>query len=180
MSEQELLSMVSLLFVAGHETTVNLIGNGICALLAHPDQLGRVRADSTVDETLADELLRYDSPVQNSGRRLLEPMVLSGVEVEAGEMVMTALGAANRDPRFWGDTADDLDVTRSDAARHVSFGSGVHHCLGAALARMEGEIAVTRLLRRFSELSLAAEPTFNGRIILRGRDRIPITLGPSS
>ena len=180
MSEQELLSMVSLLFVAGHETTVNLIGNGICALLAHPDQLGRVRADSTVDETLADELLRYDSPVQNSGRRLLEPMVLSGVKVEAGEMVMTALGAANRDPRFWGDTADDLDVTRSDAARHVSFGSGVHHCLGAALARMEGEIAVTRLLRRFSELSLAAEPTFNGRIILRGRDRIPITLGPSS
>ena len=180
MSEQELLSMVSLLFVAGHETTVNLIGNGICALLAHPDQLGRVRADSTVDETLADELLRYDSPVQNSGRRLLEPMVLSGVKVEAGEMVMTALGAANRDPRFWGDTADDLDVTRPDAARHVSFGSGVHHCLGAALARMEGEIAVTRLLRRFSELSLAAEPTFNGRIILRGRDRIPITLGPSS
>ena len=93
---------------------------------------------------------------------------------------MTALGAANRDPRFWGDTADELDVTRSDAARHVSFGSGVHHCLGAALARMEGEIAVTRLVRRFGELSLAAEPTFNGRIILRGRDRIPITLGPSS
>jgi len=180
MSEQELLSMVSLLFVAGHETTVNLIGNGTCALLAHPNELARVRDDSTVDETLADELLRYDSPVQNSGRRILEPMVLSGVEVEAGEMVMTALGAANRDPRFWGDTADDLDVTRPDAARHVSFGSGVHHCLGAALARMEGEIAVTRLLRRFGELSLAAEPTFNGRIILRGRDRIPITLGPSS
>ncbi|MEE2768685.1 MAG: cytochrome P450 [Actinomycetota bacterium] len=179
MSEPELLSMVSLLFVAGHETTVNLIGNGICALLAHPDQLAQVRTDSTVDETLADELLRYDSPVQNSGRRLLEPMVLSGVEAEAGEFVMTALGAANRDPRFWGDTADDLDVTRRDAARHVSFGSGVHHCLGAALARMEGEIAVTHLLRRFRELSLAAEPTFNGRIILRGRDRIPITLGPS-
>ena len=72
-----------------------------------------------------------------------------------------------------------MDVTRSDAARHVSFGSGVHHCLGAALARMEGEIAVTRLVRRFGELTLAAEPTFNGRIILRGRDRIPITLGPS-
>ena len=98
----------------------------------------------------------------------------------AAAIVMTALGAANRGPRFWGDTADELDVTRSDAARHVSFGSGVHHCLGAALARMEGEIAVTRLVRRFGELSLAAEPTFNGRIILRGRDRIPITLGPSS
>ena len=180
MSEPELLSMVSLLFVAGHETTVNLIGNGICALLAHPDELARVRDDSSVDETLADELLRYDSPVQNSGRRLLEPMVLSGVEVPAGEMVMTALGAANRDPRFWGDTADELDVTRPDAARHVSFGSGVHHCLGAALARMEGEIAVTRLVRRFGDLSLAAEPTFNGRIILRGRDKIPVALGPPS
>jgi len=180
MSEPELLSMVSLLFVAGHETTVNLIGNGTCALLAHPDELARVRDDSSVDETLADELLRYDSPVQNSGRRLLEPMVLSGVEVPAGEMVMTALGAANRDPRFWGDTADVLDVTRPDAARHVSFGSGVHHCLGAALARMEGEIAVTRLVRRFGDLSLAAEPTFNGRIILRGRDKIPVALGPPS
>ena len=180
MSEQELLSMVSLLFVAGHETTVNLIGNGTCALLAHPDELARVRVDSSVDETLADELLRYDSPVQNSGRRLLEPMVLSGVEVPAGEMVMTALGAANRDPRFWGDTAAELDVTRPDAARHVSFGSGVHHCLGAALARMEGEIAVTRLVRCFGDLSLAAEPTFNGRIILRGRDKIPVALGPPS
>tara|TARA_Y100000590_G_scaffold429482_1_gene542091 strand:+ start:66 stop:1277 length:1212 start_codon:yes stop_codon:yes gene_type:complete len=174
MNQLELLSMVNLLFVAGHETTVNLIGNGVCALLANSDQLARVQNDPSVDSTLADELLRYDSPVQNSGRRLLEPMKLSGVEVSAGEVVLTALAAANRDTRFWGETANNLNIDRKDASRHTSFGSGVHHCLGAALARMEGEIAITRLVRRFPQLTLAAEPTFNGRIILRGRERIPI------
>jgi cytochrome P450 len=106
--------------------------------------------------------------------------VISGVQVAADEMVLTALGSANRDPGFWGDTADRLDVTRADAARHVSFGSGVHHCLGAALARMEGEIAITRLVRRFPDLSLASEPTFNARIILRGRSTLPVGLGAAA
>ncbi len=169
--------MTSLLFVAGHETTVNLIGNGTHALLRHPDQLDLVRTDESVDETVADEMLRYDSPVQTSGRRMMHDVEVAGVEVPAGEMVLTALGSANRDRRFWGDTADELDVTRADANRHVSFGSGVHHCLGAALARMEGEIAVPRLVRRFPELALAAEPTYNARIILRGREVLPVSLG---
>ena len=102
---------------------------------------------------------------------------VAGVEVPNGEMILTALGSANRDPRFWGDTADDLDVTRADANRHVSFGSGAHHCLGAALARMEGEIAVTHLVRRFPRLALAGEPTYNARIILRGREVLPVALG---
>jgi cytochrome P450 len=177
MTEDELLSMVSLLFVAGHETTVNLIGNGTHALLDHPDQLALVRNDPAVDDSVVDELLRWDSPVQTSGRRLLHDAVISGVEVADGEMVLTALGSANRDQRFWGDTAGTLDVTRADAARHVSFGSGVHHCLGAALARMEGEIAVTRLVRRFPGLALSGEPTFNARIILRGRESLPVSLG---
>ncbi len=177
MSEEELLSMLSLLFVAGHETTVNLIGNGTHALLQHPDQLALVRDDESVDAKVADELLRWDSPVQTSGRRLLHDTVISGVEVAADELVLTALGSANRDPAFWGDTADTLDVTRKDAARHVSFGSGIHHCLGAALARMEGEIAITRFVRRFPELALAGEPTFNARIILRGRSTLPVRLG---
>jgi cytochrome P450 len=180
MTEEELLSMVSLLFVAGHETTVNLIGNGVHALLEHPDQLALVRDDESVDATVTDELLRWDSPVQTSGRRLLHDTVISGVQVAADEMVLTALGSANRDPGFWGDTADRLDVTRTDAARHVSFGSGVHHCLGAALARMEGEIAITRLVRRFPDLSLASEPTFNARIILRGRSTLPVGLGAAA
>ncbi len=177
MDADELLAMTNLLFVAGHETTVNLIGNGTHALLRHPDQLSQVRNDESVDDTVADELLRYDSPVQTSGRRMMHDVEVGGVEVPAGEMVLTALGSANRDPRFWGDTADQLDVTRADANRHVSFGSGVHHCLGAALARMEGEIAVTRLVRRFPDLALAAEPTYNARIILRGREAMPVTLG---
>ena len=177
MSEEELLSMLSLLFVAGHETTVNLIGNGTHALLQHPDQLALVRDDESVDAKVADELLRWDSPVQTSGRRLLHDTVISGVEVAADELVLTALGSANRDPAFWGDTADTLDVTRKDAARHVSFGSGILHCLGAALARMEGEIAITRFVRRFPELALAGEPTFNARIILRGRSTLPVRLG---
>ena len=177
MDADELLAMTNLLFVAGHEPTVHLIGNGTHALLRHPDQLSQVRNDESVDDTVADELLRYDSPVQTSGRRMMHDVEVGGVEVPAGEMVLTALGSANRDPRFWGDTADQLDVTRADANRHVSFGSGVHHCLGAALARMEGEIAVTRLVRRFPDLALAAEPTYNARIILRGREAMPVTLG---
>ncbi len=173
----ELLSMVGLLFVAGHETTVNLIGNGTHALLRHPEQLELVRSGQVDDETATEELLRFDSPVQTSGRRLTRDTVVGGVEVAADEMVLTALGSANRDPAFWGHSADQLDVTRSDAARHVSFGSGIHHCLGAALARMEGEVAITRLVRRFPDLALAAEPTYNARIILRGRETFPVSLG---
>ena len=169
--------MISLLFVAGHETTVNLIGNGTHSLLNNPDQFELVINDPSIDSTIADELLRFDSPVQNSGRLLLEDMELSGIHVEAGELVLTALGSANRDPRFWGETAYQLDVKRKDASRHVSFGSGVHYCLGAALAKMEGEIAVTRLIRRFPEISITEEPTFNSRIILRGREKFPINLG---
>ena len=177
LTEPELLSMISLLFVAGHETTVNLIGNGTHSLLNNPDQFQLVLNDPSVDSTIADELLRFDSPVQNSGRLLLEDMELSGIHVKAGELVLTALGSANRDPRFWGETAHQLDVKREDASRHVSFGSGVHYCLGAALAKMEGEIAITKLIRRFPEISITEEPTFNSRIILRGRDKFSVDLG---
>ena len=177
LTEPELLSMISLLFVAGHETTVNLIGNGTHSLLNNPEQFNLVLNDPSVDSTIADELLRFDSPVQNSGRLLLEDMELSGVHVKAGELVLTALGSANRDPRFWGDSAHVLDVKRQDASRHVSFGSGVHYCLGAALAKMEGEIAVTKLIRRFPEISITSEPTYNSRIILRGREEFPVDLG---
>ena len=176
MTEDELLAMTNLLFVAGHETTVNLIGNGTHALLRHPEQLELVRSDESTDGTVADELLRYDSPVQTSGRRMMHDVEIEGIEVPAGELVLTALGSGNRDPIFWGETADDLDVTRTNANRHVSFGSGIHHCLGAALARMEGEIAVTHLIRRFPDLTLAAEPTYNARIILRGRETMPVSL----
>ena len=150
------------------------------ALLGHPEQLELVRTDESVDDTVADELLRYDSPVQTSGRWVMHDVEVADQIIPSGEMVLTALGSANRDPRFWGSTADELDVTRGDANRHVSFGSGVHHCLGAALARMEGEIAITRLVRRFPDLVLADEPTFNARIILRGREVLPVRLGSAA
>ena len=177
LSEDELRSMTGLLFIAGHETTVNLIGNGTHALLNNPDQLQIIREDDSVDGTMVDELLRYDSPVQNSGRTLTQDTIVGGVEIAAGETILTSLGSANHDEIFWGPTASELDVRRKDASRHLSFGNGIHHCLGAALARMEGEIAVANLVRRFPDLDFNGEPTYNGRVILRGRETFPVTLG---
>ena len=177
LSEAELRSMTGLLFIAGHETTVNLIGNGTHALLNNPDQLQIIREDESVDGNMVDELLRYDSPVQNSGRTLTQDTIVGGVEVAAGETILTSLGSANHDEIFWGPTASELDVRRKDASRHLSFGNGIHHCLGAALARMEGEIAVANLVRRFPDLDFNGEPTYNGRVILRGRETFPVNLG---
>lgn len=177
LSDAELLENVMLLFLAGHETTVNLIGNGTNALLDHPDQRALLAADPDLTANAVEELLRWDSPVQFSRRIALEPIELQGCTFEAGDLVMTCLGAANRDPDKFGPTADQLDLTRADAREHVSFGSGVHHCLGAALARLEGQEAIGRLVRRFPDLSRAGEPTHNQRIVLRGYDHLPISLG---
>jgi len=157
---------------------VNLIGNGLLALLRHPDQARTLRDDPTLDAGAIEELLRYDSPVQFSRRIALEPFEVAGQEVEAGEIVMTGLGAANRDPAKFGPTAEELDVTRADAHHHISFGSGVHHCLGAALARLEGRTTIPRVLRRFPDAELATdEIEWNGRIVLRGVAHLPVTLG---
>jgi cytochrome P450 len=180
LTEDELVAQIVLLYLAGHETTVNLIGNGTHALLRHPGQAARLRAEPALDENAVEELLRFDSPVQFSRRITLAPMEVGGATIEPGEFVLTCLGAANRDPGFWGPTADELDLGREGAAQHVSFGSGVHHCLGAALARVEGRAAIPALFRRFPDLALAdraAEPAWNGRVVLRGLDRLPVTLG---
>lgn len=176
LSDAELVENVVLLFLAGHETTVNLIGNGTHALLEHPDQLARLVADPSLDANAVEELLRYDSPVQFSRRIALEPIEVAGQVVAPGEFVMTCLGAANRDPLKFGPTAAELDLGRSDAREHVSFGSGVHHCLGAALARLEGQEAIGRLVRRFPDIAAAGAPTINGRLVLRGYDELPVTL----
>jgi cytochrome P450 len=177
LSEGELLSTVGLLFVAGHETTVNLIGNGTLALLRHRAQLERLREDPALDANAVDELLRFDSPVQFTGRTVLEDMRFEDQTLAAGTMVMICLGAANRDPARWGPDADELDLARHGAGGHVSFGGGIHHCLGAALARLEGQVAVPALVRRFPNLDLAGDPpTRNGRIVLRGLDALPVTL----
>jgi cytochrome P450 len=176
LSDAELLENLVLLFLAGHETTVNLIGNGVNALLDHPDQLAALVADPTLDANAVEELLRFDSPVQFSRRIALQPLEIEGVSIAPGDLVMTCLGAANRDPAKFGPTADELDLTRADAREHVSFGSGVHHCLGAALARLEGQEAIGRLVRRFPNLERAGTATINGRIVLRGYDDLPVAL----
>jgi cytochrome P450 len=175
LDEQELIDQVMLLYIAGHETTVNLIGNGTHALLQHPDQLARLRDDPALDQNAVEELLRFDSPVQFSRRIAVKDFDLDGETIEAGSFVLTCLGAANHDPGHWGETADELDLGRVGAAQHVSFGSGVHHCLGAALARVEGRAAFGALARRFDALELADEQqTWNGRIVLRGLDSLPL------
>ena len=175
----ELRDQVVLLFIAGHETTVNLIGNGTLALLRHPDQLARWRDDPSLDANAVDELLRYDAPVQFSRRITVAPLEVAGRTIPAGTFVLAGLASSNRDHDFWGPTADELDLARANAGQHVSFGSGTHFCLGAALARLEGQVAVGRLIRRFPDLALADPgPTWNGRMNLRGLERLPVTFTP--
>lgn len=176
LSDTELLDQVNVLFIAGHETTVNLIGNGTWALLQNRDQFELLRDDPSVEATAVDELLRYDSPVQISRRITLEPIELAGHQIPAGVFVLTSLGSANHDPAAFGSTADQLDLRRADAARHLAFGSGTHHCLGASLARLEGTIAITRLIRRFPDLQAAGVPAWNGRLVLRGMDSLQLSL----
>ena len=176
LSDTELLDQVTVLFIAGHETTVNLIGNGMWALLCNRGQLELLRDDPSVEVTAIDELLRFDSPVQMSRRIALEPIEIAGHAIDAGAFVLTSLGSANRDPKAFGPDADVLDLRRADAARHLSFGSGTHHCLGASLARLEGTVAITRLLRRFPAVEAQSDPQWNGRLVLRGMDGLPLGL----
>lgn len=176
LDDNELIDNVTLLFLAGHETTVNLVGNGTNALLDNRRELERLVADPSLDANAVEELLRFDSPVQFSRRIALEPIEIGGFTIEAGEFAMTGLGAANRDPRKFGPDADRLDLSRDNAREHVSFGSGVHHCLGAALARLEGQEVIGRLVRRFPAMERAGDPTHNGRLVLRGYDTLPVTL----
>jgi cytochrome P450 len=175
LSASELRDQIVLLFIAGHETTVNLIGNGMQALLRHPDQMRRWRDDPALDATAVDELLRYDAPVQLSRRIAMTDLEIDGHVIAPGTLVMTHLAAANRDPAKWGPTVDQVDVGRSDAGQHVSFGSGIHFCLGAALARLEGQVAMGSILRRFPDLEQAGDAVPNGRITLRGLDSLPVT-----
>ena len=179
LSSDELLDQVILLYIAGHETTVNLIGNGTYALLRNRAQLERWRDDPSLDVSAVDELLRYDCPVQFSRRITTADLEFGGETIERGMFVLTCLASANRDPAKWGDEAQSLDVTRPGAAQHLAFGSGIHHCLGASLARLEGRIAIGTLIRRFPALELATDtPAWNGRLILRGLDTLRVTLGP--
>jgi cytochrome P450 len=177
LSPEELLDQVILLYIAGHETTVNLIGNGAYALLRNRAQLERWRDDPSLDTNAVDELLRYDAPVQFSRRVTTAPLDFGEQTIEPGVFVLTCLASANRDAAKWGDDAQELDLARTGAAQHLAFGSGIHHCLGAALARLEGRLALGTLIRRFPALALATDaPAWNGRLVLRGLDTLPVTL----
>jgi cytochrome P450 len=178
LSERELLDQVVLLYIAGHETTVNLIGNGTLALLRQRSAYEELGANADLVVNAVEELLRYDSPVQFSRRITLADIELGDRRIDAGSFVLTCLGSANHDPDRWGDDADDLSLTRPGAAQHLSFGSGIHHCLGAALARLEAQVALGTLARRFPGAELCDEAeAWNGRIVLRGLDRLPVSLG---
>jgi cytochrome P450 len=174
LSEGELLITCILLFVAGHETTVNLIGNGLLALLNHPEELAKLRADLTLLPGAVEELLRYDSPVQRTARISDTDVELDGRKIPKGSLVITAIGAANRDPAHFPDP-DRLDIRRRDN-RHVAFGFGIHFCLGAPLARLEGQIALDTLLRRMPGLRLATSvPEWRESSTLRGLKTLPVT-----
>jgi cytochrome P450 len=176
LGDQELISQTLLLYIAGHETTVNLIAGGTLALLRHPDQLARLRSEPALTANAVEEMLRYDSPVQATRRITLEPASFGGVTIPAGSFVMALLGSANRDEAVFGPDARELRLDRENARQHVSFGGGPHHCLGASLARMEASIALGRLVTRFPGLALDGEPTWNGRINLRGPAHLPVSL----
>ena len=166
LTREELLSTMLLILVAGNETTRNLIGNGMLALLRHADQVQRLRDAPGLLEPAVDELLRYDSPVQLDGRVVREDLELGGKRLRAGQKVIALLGAANRDPAAFANP-DALDIGRTERS-HLSFGRGIHYCLGASLAVLEARIAFRGLLDRFASIRLAAEPRYRDGIVLRG------------
>jgi len=175
LSNEELTANIILLFGAGHETTVNLIGNGLLALHQNPNQLALLKANPLLISNAIEEFLRYDSSVQLTGRVTLEEIEdLGGKRIPKGETVLCLLGSANRDPAAYPDRPDQLDITRPNI-RPLSFGGGIHHCLGAQLARIEAEIAISTLLRRLPDLRLddARNPEWRPTFVLRGLKRLP-------
>ena len=177
LSDDELIEQVMLLYIAGHETTVNLIGNGTLALLRNRGQLDRLRADPSLDANAVEELLRYDPPVQMTRRITLHDVEVGGKTIEEGVFAVCGLASSNRDEGHFGPTAGQLDLGRQNAKEHLAFGGGAHYCLGAALARLEAQVAVGSLVRRFATIEPTAEPEWNGRLNLRGMERLPLRVG---
>jgi len=176
LDEQELIATCILLIVAGHETTVNLIGNGALTLMRHPEQWQELVADRSLARSTAEEVLRYEAPVQMTIRTASEPMEFAGYELPAGSLVTTVLASANRDPAAYADP-DRFDIRR-EPGRTMSFGMGIHFCLGAPLARLEGEIAFDTLAREFPGLSLATEtPRWRPGFVFHGLQDLPVKLG---
>src|SRR2546421_9126694 len=176
LSEDEILAMIFLLLVAGHETTVNLIGSGSLALLEHPDQLAKLRSEPALIKMAIEELLRFVCPVEMATERYArEDITIAGTTIPRGELVLAVIGSANRDANYF-DNPDSLDVTRENN-KHLAFGLGAHYCLGAPLSRLEGQIAISTLIRRMPNLRLSIAPDqirWRGGIILRGLEALPV------
>jgi cytochrome P450 len=180
LSENELVAMVFLLLVAGHETTVNLIGTGTLALLEHPAEMQKLRADPSLIRSAVEELLRYGSPVETATERYArEDVTIAGATIPRGALVFAALASANRDERQF-PNPDIVDIERTPN-RHLAFGQGIHYCVGAPLARLEGQVAINTLLRRFPDLQLSVAPTalqWRGGLVMRGLKALPVTFTP--
>jgi pimeloyl-[acyl-carrier protein] synthase len=173
LTEDELVVMLRLLLVAGNETTTNLIGNGLLALLRHPDQLQLLRSDPGLMAGAVEEFLRYDAPVQADGRTALAEVEIDGRQIRKRQRIVLLIGSANRDPGVF-DHPDRLDITRRGPS-HLSFGRGIHHCLGAPLARLEARIVFETLLERYTEMRLLVEtPPFRDNVVLRGLKDLPV------
>ena len=176
MSDDEIVFETLLILIGGDETTRHTLSGGTEQLLRHPDQLARLRADPGLVGNAVEELLRYDAPVQFSRRITRTDVTVGDVTIPAGSFVFTVLGAANRDPAHFGPDADRLDLGRTLAPQHLAFGGGIHHCLGAVLARAEARAAIGGLVRRFPRLAPTdAPPDWNGRLVLRGLESLPVT-----
>ena len=177
LSAADLLSFITLLLIAGNETTTNLIGNGMLALGRHPDQLDALKRNPAMLPRAIEEMLRYDGPVQSTVRFTKEPVQLGGTEIPAGAFALMIVAAANRDPAQFKDP-EKFDITR-DPNDHVAFGEGIHFCIGAPLARMEARVAFEAMLERFPQLRLkdaAMKPTYKGSYFLRGLESLPLAI----
>jgi len=178
LTADELVSFVVLLYIAGHETTVNLVGNSVLALLRSPDQL-QVARNHGLDSHTIDELLRFDGPVQHTMRIPLKSVQFhvgdEVIEVEAGERVLTSLGAANHDPSVFAEP-HNLNLRRDNANKHLGFAAGIHYCLGSALAKLETQVTIESLLRRFSKIELVGEPQWRDRLTIRGVARLELAV----
>jgi cytochrome P450 len=174
LTQEEVIVNLVLLLIAGHETTTNLIGNGMLALLRHPAQMAELREDPSLIKTGVEELLRFDSPVQLDARTALVDVEIGGVTVPKKEQPILLLAAANRDPAQFPDP-DRLDLRRTPNT-HIAFSSGIHFCVGASLARAEGQVAINAMLRRMPKLALAVdEPPYKGNVTLRGMASLPVS-----
>jgi cytochrome P450 len=178
LTDAELANLLTVLIFAGHETTTNLIGNGMLALLQRPDEHERLRAEPRrLAETAVEEFLRFDAPAQMISRAVIEPTSFGDDDLEPGDSVLGVIGSANRDPDEFGPTADRLDVGRTPNY-HLAFGLGRHFCPGARLSRLEGRVAIPALLERLGPLRLADEPwAWRDTVVLRGLERLPVTIG---